>query len=779
MVKYYDSDIEQYSNLDGATDAEVIKASNECISAWGDYWGTPIKQGVEMRSFMYLPDGQWLKSHLAERNLLGKSAIQINLLLAIERKILAEERAANPEIDVIPENADVKSKKLKIISGLLADIEYQSDAPTIYSGVYTDERDLGYGAAENTIEKESPTSFNNVIRMCRVDDALATFWDTGAKHPNKIDSDGCGYFKTASINKLRREYPDKRIDKSESFPLPKYYDFYSVGVDEIVTLKYWHRNYFESEIVMLEDGAQMDIKTYEKCKEDSATINKALEKRYQEVVEQIISKAKEVEEIERKKSGNQDFKIPEEILEDAIAKVPEPDLVVVAPIKKDRKCKEMKQKYMDWWIESFIITKTQVLERKKWPLKDAPLFFAPGDIRKCSGKEIPLPAMRSSAPAQQLLNITISEIIDSMNRAFGPRVFAHCDVIAPFRQSYIRPTASNLLEFDNPDEVPESLVRPELVNAPVVDQSLLMVMEQAINLLQYTTGRYRDNSAADTNGMSGVALDKRQVADDLSTGVYTDNLNKLIAEMSRQRLELIPYVYDTERTILLRNKDGTTEYQVINQVNGDMDDQGIPMRENDLSEAKFGIEVQGGASFTSQRTQAANFLLQLSDGDDKLKSLSLDLLLQQTPFPYTNELIRRLRESGYIDPAVVAQEEGKSLPPPKPDPLQQIEEMKSQVEKAHLMKEVLELFMQHHQHQEANEIEKEKNKLAAAKLVADVAEHMIDAEAKEVEAMVEHEKVLGAALDGHIDSTTEMITNLLTMQEDTLNTVKKSLTNEE
>lgn len=102
---------------------------------------------------------------------------------------------------------------------------------------------------------------------------------------------------------------------------------------------------------------------------------------------------------------------------------------------------------------------------------------------------------------------------------------------------------------------------------------------------------------------------------DVGTFHYTDNLNRARNHAGRCSLSMIPHYYDTERAVRMLGEDDTATYAKINEPNTQQKpSKDGKVREvlNNLCAGTFDVTVAPGPSFTTQRTEAAEYLTQVA-----------------------------------------------------------------------------------------------------------------------------------------------------------------------
>jgi Phage P22-like portal protein len=178
-------------------------------------------------------------------------------------------------------------------------------------------------------------------------------------------------------------------------------------------------------------------------------------------------------------------------------------------------------------------------------------------------------------------------------------------------------------------------------------------------------------------------------------------------------VDLIPRVYDTERSIRVLGADGAEKYAKVNTI-----DPRTGEAMNDLSRGKYDVQVTVGPNMGTQRQEAAEIYMGLMQGNPGLFPVVGDLVVKTFDYPYSDEMAERLRVMA--PPQVqqlLAQKEqqgGKPMDPRAQAAMAQAEQMMQQVQ------QMGQLVQQAEQELQQLKSEAEGEKAAAEKAKADV-----------------------------------------------------------
>ena len=182
-------------------------------------------------------------------------------------------------------------------------------------------------------------------------------------------------------------------------------------------------------------------------------------------------------------------------------------------------------------------------------------------------------------------------------------------------------------------------------------------------------GIYDAALGAQSNEMSGRAIMARDRQGDVGSFVYQDNWGRAIRHTATIVNDLIPHVYDVERTIRILGDDGKEELIAINKaVAGD----GLEETErvlNDVTIGAYDVVFRPGPSFSSRREEAREGMMAFLQSSPNAAPLVLDLIAESQDWPNADKIGKRL-EHLLPDPirAREAAERGEPLPPQPPDP---------------------------------------------------------------------------------------------------------------
>lgn len=149
----------------------------------------------------------------------------------------------------------------------------------------------------------------------------------------------------------------------------------------------------------------------------------------------------------------------------------------------------------------------------------------------------------------------------------------------------------------NPD--PNAPV-PQRQQPPTIPSGMLELCDRASYDLMETSGIYQANLGESGNEKSGRAILARQKQGDVATATWPDNLRLAMEHCGRVLIDLIPKVYDTQRTVRILGEDlKTVAFKEID------------FTSPDASRGKYDLVVTVGQSYDSRRQEAQAGIMEI------------------------------------------------------------------------------------------------------------------------------------------------------------------------
>ena len=580
---------------------------SEKIEFWENYWHDNKNTYNEFNQFVW--GNQWLDEEARVFETYKKIPLTMNKIAPLLNHLIGEQRQNTPSIECVPDES-VPPETVDVREALIKEITFESNAKLVYQTAFQCAASGGYGAYYIDTEYESDTSFRQVIRIREAKIPTRFFWDTAAISPCKTDGMYAGFktrmsrrqFSAIHGKKLERDIPPSNIEEGSVF-----------NDDESITIiNYYERKYSTQTIYLLSDGE---------------TINHD-----------------EFKQLERIMVGEDEMLIrngqPITVVEDRRA-----------PVYK---------------VMRYVYAGDYELEVEEFPSQQLPIIFVDqNSFYNKEGTQVCRPFIKDTKDAQRYVNYIATQ------SAYLLKISRYDQFMIATGNARSNDTAQiwrdpvNIQGGLKFDEVASGFV-PQQLRPPELSQSLVQQYERALMDIQSCTGMYNTQLGQNGNEISGDAIDARTKRGAYSTYIPFDSINRAIACGASIIDEMIPHVYDTERTIMLNMKHTGNKQVTINKSN---DEYGGDI-EHDMTKGSYKIRLIPGPSWEGQKQETLDSLKMVLQANPELFNLIADLFVENLPLANSNELRNRLRT---IVPQEVieAGKTGQPIPPkpPQPDPM--------------------------------------------------------------------------------------------------------------
>jgi hypothetical protein len=325
-----------------------------------------------------------------------------------------------------------------------------------------------------------------------------------------------------------------------------------------------------------------------------------------------------------------------------------------------------------------IIAGDKVLEGPtEWAGSQFPFVMVYGEHVVVDGKCHWFGLTRFAKDAQRAYNFSRTLAIETVAKAPLDTDWATTTQASGLTDQWAR-AHKELLPFRlyNPDpQSPGPPVRSQGAQVPI---GLVNEMQWSSEDIKGVTGIFDNSLGARANENSGVAIRARQAQGEIATFNFSDNIARGVRRTYEILVDLIPKVYDTERSIRILGDDGAEKYLRVNTI-----DPQTGQALNDLSRGKYDTAVTIGPNMGTMRQEAAEIYMGLMQGNPGLFPIVGDLVVKTFDYPYSEEMAERIR--AVAPPQIqqlLAQKEqtGKSMDPQALAAMQQAEQMMALVQ---------------------------------------------------------------------------------------------------
>ena len=249
----------------------------------------------------------------------------------------------------------------------------------------------------------------------------------------------------------------------------------------------------------------------------------------------------------------------------------------------------------------------EVLEEPEdWAGKYIPIIPILGDEESLEGSRIFYSLIRESKDPQRMYNYWRTMAAELI--ALAPKT-PYIGTDEQFEGKELKWAKANIenysaLTYNHVPNVPKpTRERPPDMPAAAINEANIATAD-----IMDSMGKYQASVGQQGNERSGKAILERKKEGDATSFSFVDNLNMATIYEGMILIDLIPYIYDNERVMRLRNDDGQERVWEINKVVRNPQTLETIII-NDLSVGKYDVEAEVGPGYATKRAEIADSLL--------------------------------------------------------------------------------------------------------------------------------------------------------------------------
>lgn len=633
---------------------------------------------------MLAGEDHWDAKALTDREAEGRPALVVNQMPQFVRQVTGDMRQMRPGIKVVPITDDASEEvAAKVLPGMIRYIETRSDASGIYFQAADQQVAAGIGHFMVVNEYSAERTFNQELRVMPVPDGIAVVWDADSVLLSREDADDCFVPFDMSRRAFEAEFPGKSAE-----PLTSSAECFSswFSDDHVRCAIWYHRVPMMRRLALYEDGKIDDVTDDEEAEQLAVSFGAEIKEREGKCVYRFLISANDM---------------------------------LDGPDSAD------KSTWRDW----------------KVPGPNIPVIPMIGEEVIIGRRTVRRGVLRVLRDVQRIFNYAISTQTEVI--ALQPK--------APFigtRRQFEKyvdqwETANSknwpFLEYDHePGVAPPQRVQPAVASSGV--DELLTKTQEAMHA---TTGIYPAALGAKSNETSGRAIMARQREGDTGTYVYLDNFSRALRRCGQICVDMMPDVYDTERTIMIVGEDGKLDKMPINKSELGPDAM-AHIALNDVTKGAYLVTVEMGPSYATKREEAREGMLELIRTlGPQGAMLFLDLLIKAMDWPLADQIAKRAEANLPHEVRVREAEEAGREPPPPPEPPPLTEEQKRVMEEARQAD--IEKARENELEERRQQIELEKLERERHQGTLDAGQQDIDARQQDLERRGQDVEAVGMA----------------------------------
>ena len=564
----------------------------------------------DLRFMAGSPDNQWqwpadvlaTRGSVQGQTINARPCLTINKLPQHVRQVTNDQRQNRPSGKVIPADDNGDIEVAEIFDGIVRHIEYMSDADVAYDTACDNQVTYGEGYIRILTEYCREDSFDQDLKIGRVRNSFSVYMDPTIQDPTGADAQWC--FITEDVTKAdySRMFPDAAPISS----------MLAQGVGD-QSLSQW----------LSEDTVR--IAEYFYIDHENATLNLY--------------------------PGNLT----------AFANTPQDKQLKAMYGGKPLKSRVVDRKKVMWMKTNGY----QVIEEREWAGQYIPVVRVVGNEFEVDGQLYVSGLVRNAKDAQRMYNYWVSQEAEMLALAPKAPFIGYGGQFEGYEQQWKTANTTNWPYLEvNPDVTDGaggSLPLPQRAQPPMASSGLLQAKAGASEDIKATTGQYDSSLGARSNERSGKAILARERQGDTGTYHYVDNLARAIRHVTRQLVDMIPKIYDTERVARIVGIDGEVDMVKINPSQPEPVKKIVDQAGNVIekiynpSVGNYDVMVTTGPGYMTKRQEALDAMGNILQTNPQLWQVAGDLFVKNMDWPGAQEMAARFKK--IIDPRVLADDD--------------------------------------------------------------------------------------------------------------------------
>jgi Phage P22-like portal protein len=580
------------------------------------------------------PDNQWqwpadvlaTRGSIQGQTINARPCLTINKLPQHVLQVTNDQRQNRPSGKVIPADDKADIEVAEIFNGIVRHIEYISDADVAYDTACDNQVTFGEGYFRIYTEYCDDNSFEQDLRIGRIRDSFSVYMDPTIQDPCGSDAEWCFVCQELTKEDYERQFPDSATLSSLQ---------YGVGDG---ALNAW----------INQDTVR--IAEYFYIQHENKTLNQ-----YHGNISAM--------------AGSKEAKQAEEM--------------GLKPIKT----REVDVKTVKWCKTNGF----EMLEEKDWAGKYIPVIRVIGNEFEIDGRMYISGIIRNAKDAQRMYNYWASQEAEMLALAPKAPFIGYGGQFEGYENQWKTANINNWPYLEvNPDVTDGQggpLPLPARSQPPMASSGLLQAKMGAADDIKGTTGQYDASLGSQSNETSGRAILAREKQGDTGTYHFVDNLARAIRYSTRQLVDIIPKIYDTQRIARIIGIDGETDQAMIDPT------QPMPVRKivdqqtgatikkiYNPSVGKYDVVSTTGPSYMTKRQESLDAMSRLLQGNPNLWAVAGDLFIKNMDWPGAQEMSQRFAKT--IDPKLLNESDAS---PELAQAQQQMQAMGKEMDQMHMM----------------------------------------------------------------------------------------------
>jgi len=212
-----------------------------------------VSSGRDCQRFYVGGEAQWDSQALQDRKAANRPALTMNRGPGFVRQLTGEVMQNPPSIKVLPAKDGATVEAAEIFNGLIRHIEQQSVARAAYTKATENAAQAGIGGWRVVTQYSGDDSFDQDIRIKRINDPFQILIDPLSQEPDKSDMRYGFVFEDMAKEEYQRLYPNVPVESLPTNVADQGMTWRTM--DTVKIAEYWYREPVKKMLRMHEDGA--------------------------------------------------------------------------------------------------------------------------------------------------------------------------------------------------------------------------------------------------------------------------------------------------------------------------------------------------------------------------------------------------------------------------------------------------------------------------------------------------------------------------------------------
>jgi hypothetical protein len=294
-------------------------------------------------------------------------------------------------------------------------------------------------------------------------------------------------------------------------------------------------------------------------------------------------------------------------------------------------------------VNWYLLSGKKILQKKEWPGKWIPVIPVLGKEINVEGKKNYISLVRFAKDPQRMYNYWKSSETEMV--ALAPKVpFVGAE--GQFEGHEGKWQTANrknhaYLEYKPTTVAGQPAPPPQRQRQTEIPSAIVNAARESNEDIKATTGIFDASLGARGNETSGRAIMARQNQGNTANFHFTDNLNRAIRHAGRIIVDLIPLIYDTERSVRILGDNKKEEVVFVNKEYTDGKGASVLY---DLSAGQYDVVMDTGPSYMSKRIEATEAMIQLAQTFPNAVPLIMDKVAENLDFPGASDIAIRFKK---------------------------------------------------------------------------------------------------------------------------------------